>query len=153
MRAPKPLATFYQGQLPPNVAAANTVRGNVQGGIYWTGTFRFSTEYFLVGPPNSSSCPGANYTTVGAALQAAAADDIILICPGTYNEALRIDKNVPYCWRAKESMARSNWLLNQSLICHRPSVIPRSSACPSSGCWRRVSPMRFTIPSVRCAWR
>lgn len=92
--ANNPAAPFYQGQFPPNVAAANTVRGNVQGGIYWTGTFRFSTEYFLVGPPNSSSCPGANYTTVGAALQAAAADDIILICPGTYNEALRIDKNV-----------------------------------------------------------
>lgn len=93
LSANDPLAPFFQGQFNPNAIASTTIRGNVKGGLYWTGTFRFSTEYFVVGPPNSSSCPGANYTTVSAALQAASTDDIILICPGTYNDAGRIDKS------------------------------------------------------------
>jgi len=43
---------------------------------------------------DDSVCPGASYTTIGAAITAAASGDTISVCPGTYNESPTITKSL-----------------------------------------------------------
>jgi hypothetical protein len=48
---------------------------------------------YVVGAPNTP-CPGANFSTIGAALNVALAGDTIEICPATYPEQVVITKPV-----------------------------------------------------------
>jgi parallel beta-helix repeat protein len=48
---------------------------------------------YLVGAPNTP-CPGANFSTIGGALNIAQAGDTIEVCPATYPEQLVITKPV-----------------------------------------------------------
>ncbi|MFF2195763.1 hypothetical protein [Streptomyces sp. NPDC058157] len=40
----------------------------------------------------TAHCPNATYTTIGAAVTAAAAGDTVHVCPGTYNELVEVNK-------------------------------------------------------------
>jgi hypothetical protein len=52
---------------------------------------RASAATFVVGN-DPSTCPGATYTTIGAAVAAASAGDTVQVCPGVYPESVTITK-------------------------------------------------------------
>jgi nitrous oxidase accessory protein NosD len=44
--------------------------------------------------PPGTSCDNAGYTTIGAAVAAAAAGDTVVVCPGTYAESVQVNKSI-----------------------------------------------------------
>jgi len=66
-----------------------------------------------VGPSNTA-CPGAQYTTITAAVNAAAPGDVIEICPGLYPEQLILTQ--PVTLRGKEANGVKRVLLQPALV-------------------------------------
>ncbi|WP_314175257.1 right-handed parallel beta-helix repeat-containing protein [Streptomyces winkii] len=67
----------------------------------------------LVVDDNGAQCPGAQFTTIQAAINAASSGSTIRVCAGTYNETVSINK------------------ANLQLV--GPAVAPRSTACRQAG--------------------
>ena len=70
--------------------AVNSMTGG-QVTVGTNGALRFSTTPMVVG---NCYVGVSGFSTVTAAIAAASIDDVITICPGTYNEALTIDKSL-----------------------------------------------------------
>jgi len=61
---------------------------------------------YVVGAPNTP-CPGANFSTIGAALNVALAGDTIEVCPATYPEQVVITKPVTLVGIAWNNVGRA----------------------------------------------
>lgn len=73
-----------------------------QSSIHSNGALRFSFTPLIVG---NCYAGVTGYPTINAAIAAAAAGDIITICPGTYNESVNISKSITLRSRANPATA------------------------------------------------
>jgi parallel beta-helix repeat protein len=91
-------ATFPHGPFPPGPPAAtlfvnNGPTAHPRGEIWWQnqwGSWRGGRWFMRA----NSSCATAAYTTIGAAVSAAAPGSQIVVCPGVYDEGVSIDKQL-----------------------------------------------------------
>jgi len=91
-------AAFPSGPFPPGPQSAvlyvnNGPMAPGHGQIWWNGQWGgWQGGRWFTRP--DSSCANAAYTTIGAAVAAAAPGSQIVVCPGVYDEGVLIDKQL-----------------------------------------------------------